>query len=382
MPDEIQHTKRRVDAYSQLQQLSALPCDAQEWVDFTTRVVGLPDCYAPAAQAVIRQNRWRRLSGKQNLIGYVKTATMREALKMGLALDRYLPNEPRVLTKERPQPSPTSPALGTVGLVDLPLPRSFNWSSPEESEASGGSGVEATDNGYSYEDHLDHLQRKAHPQELQPDDLQRQIPYWLRRADERDAVDWDKVARCAVLKRHMASVVAKVLKLKAEGVGRPAAVARASTPQKAQEIEAAWKWVDRNWLTRIVPVFQLDHPPDALLSHVSSGRVKFIPPGSALREVLQRKQATLDMVTAGPSLAGPSLAEAEKDKLAHDLLAQFMREVGYSQDYTLDRTGMFCRLTLNGASSTPVVLYQIHAIDLDWDGMFCGLTPNGELVVI
>ena len=78
--------------------------DDNEWLHFISDVLKLPACYLPAAQEILRQGAWRRHTGRgQNPIGYVRTATQREGLRMGLATHRHDPAEPRVLTKDQPQ---------------------------------------------------------------------------------------------------------------------------------------------------------------------------------------------------------------------------------------------------------------------------------------
>jgi hypothetical protein len=75
-------------------------------------------------------------------------------------------------------------------------------------------------------------------------------------------VDWETVAVYAVQKPEMARRVAKSLILRFdERIGRPAAVERARNAGEAQEIEAAWKWVDRYFDSRIVPLFRIEQPP-------------------------------------------------------------------------------------------------------------------------
>jgi hypothetical protein len=88
---------------AELQTAAGLPLDGHDdaWLHFIDVILKLPRCYLPAAQHVLSQGRWRRLTRRgDNPVGYVKTATQREALKMGLALDRFNDNEPRVPTKD------------------------------------------------------------------------------------------------------------------------------------------------------------------------------------------------------------------------------------------------------------------------------------------
>src|SRR5450755_3646120 len=75
-----------------------------EWLRLVVEVLNLPACYLPAAQKILLQGGWRQHTGPgQNPIGYVKTATEREGLRMGLATHRHDRTEPRVPTNDRPQ---------------------------------------------------------------------------------------------------------------------------------------------------------------------------------------------------------------------------------------------------------------------------------------
>ncbi|SRR5260370_41712699 len=104
-----------------LNRAASMPLEGhdEEWLRFMAEVLKMPACYLPAAQKILHQGAWRRYTGTgQNPIGYVKTAAYREALKMGLAMDRYEVTEPRVLTKD--QPRRQSPTVG--GCQPLPVP--------------------------------------------------------------------------------------------------------------------------------------------------------------------------------------------------------------------------------------------------------------------
>jgi hypothetical protein len=61
------------NALSLLREAEHLPLHGfdDKWLHLVTTVLHLPDCYVPALQKVIGQNRWQR---QRNPIGYVKTA--------------------------------------------------------------------------------------------------------------------------------------------------------------------------------------------------------------------------------------------------------------------------------------------------------------------
>jgi hypothetical protein len=92
-------------------------------------------------------------------------------------------------------------------------------------------------------------------------DDEHQIPEWLQRGEEYDAVDWETVAAYAAQKPRMAPDLARTLILRFERhIGRPEAVARAWSEREGRAIAAAWKWIDRNWKDRIAPLFQAEKP--------------------------------------------------------------------------------------------------------------------------
>jgi hypothetical protein len=114
----------------------------------------------------------------------------------------------------------------------------------------------------------------------------REIPGWLQRGEEADAVDWETVAAYAALKPRMACRLARVLVMRQLGIGRPEAVSRAKTDQEASAIEAAWKWLDRNFDDRIVPLFKMVDPPRSLAAK-DIASFPLLAPGVSLRVDLQ-----------------------------------------------------------------------------------------------
>jgi hypothetical protein len=258
-----------------------------EWLRLVVEVLNLPECYLPAAQKILRQGVWRQHTGPgQNPIGYVKTATEREGLRMGLATHRHDRTEPRVPTKDRPQKRELESRTEELrfdhvdkrrGHVPLAVPRGVTFSDHSDRLDFASLHGMPTKNG-----------RGAWHQgsgERDDDFGHRWVPDWLLRDGESNDVNWETVAKYAALKVRLAPSLAKTLRLRLEQrVGRPAAMRAASSPREAQEIEAAWKWIDRYTVTRIAPLFRLSAPPARL------GKVKvgggFISPAQALRAVL------------------------------------------------------------------------------------------------
>jgi hypothetical protein len=287
--------------------LSKTPCEMHdvEWLHFIGEVLKLPACYLPAAQEILRQGRWRRHTGRgQNPIGYVRTATEREVLRMGLATHRYARTEPRVLTRDQPQKRELNSRTEDLrfdafdkrrGLVPLAVP-----------------------DGVAYGDHIDQLQgssanrtpTKTHrgtwhqgSAELADDYHYREIPAWLQRDGESDAIDWDTVAKHATLKPRMAPAIAKVLKLRASRFSLDLAIANAPN-HVAAEIKAAWKWVDRSARSRIAPLFELEEPPRAGKMSRSFRRPenKFMTPAEALKGLRAKSLIEKDLLLPGPSI--------------------------------------------------------------------------------
>jgi hypothetical protein len=115
----------------------------------------------------------------------------------------------------------------------------------------------------------------------------RQIPGWLQRGEEPDAVDWETVAAYAVLKPRMACQLARALINRFElRIGRPETMARAANDDEAAAIEAAWKWIDRNAQDRIAPLFKMVGPPRTLTT-AEIASFPLLAPSVSLRVDLQ-----------------------------------------------------------------------------------------------
>ena len=260
-----------------------------EWLSLVVEVLNLPGCYLPAAQEILRQGAWRQHTGPgQNPIGYVKTATEREGLRMGLATHRHDRTEPRVPTKDRPQKRELESRTEEL---------SFN-----HVDKRRGHVPLAVPHGVTFSDHIDQLDFASlygmptktsrgtwHQRSGDPDDNYgfREIPDWLQLNGDSDDVNWETVAKYAALKVRLVPSLAKTLRLRLEQrVGRPAAMRAASSPTEAREIEAAWKWIDRYADTRIAPLFRLSAPPAPRGKGKAKVRGGFIPPAQALCSVL------------------------------------------------------------------------------------------------
>ncbi|MCE5306803.1 MAG: hypothetical protein LLG20_04105 [Acidobacteriales bacterium] len=133
------------------------------------------------------------------------------------------------------------------------------------------------------------------------------IPQWLQRDEEYDAVDWLKVARHVARKPRMIPALAKALTQRAAGFSRPRSVTMAASKEEAREIEAAWRWIDREWQRTIVPLFLHEQPPeepaDRRPTDAKRKQRSFIPPSEALKNILARRTPKpTGLMSGGPSL--------------------------------------------------------------------------------
>jgi hypothetical protein len=223
--------------------------------------LNLPLCYQSAVQRALADGRWR---GAASPRAYVATTAYRIALKENLL--------PMGDLDDRRGRSRIE-----CGPVSSFIPLSY-----------GGPGAEWT--------HQDSVDRFFWPEITETEDDDEppgsRIPDWLRSKQRRGhLVDWWKVARYAVRKESMVDRVGDVLQFKAIGIGREIAVRVANDQKERAAIAAAWKWVDRNWESRIVPLFHLDEPPAPVMKAkppAGKPRGKMVPPWEALRQVCDR----------------------------------------------------------------------------------------------
>jgi hypothetical protein len=116
----------------------------------------------------------------------------------------------------------------------------------------------------------------------------------------------------------MVPVLARALELRFEKkMSRDAAVQAAQMINARGEIEAAWKWIDRNWRDRIAPLFQLEYPPSTAkpakaLKNKSAAR--FTPPWEAIRDAAARGRQGQDWITA------PSIIQERNDLRRYTIL--------------------------------------------------------------
>jgi hypothetical protein len=126
------------------------------------------------------------------------------------------------------------------------------------------------------------------------------VPRWLL-IDGEDAriledlgfgemVDWEKLAHFAVSKAAMAEIVGFVLVHRFRcGETRSSLTASSSSAFGKAQIEAAWRWIDRNWDAKILPLFRMDKPPEVLQVARKGG--PFVSPFDALRATIERQTA-------------------------------------------------------------------------------------------
>jgi len=203
--------------------------------DEVLAALNLDICYQLTIADVLQRGTWRKAA---DVKAYVASSAVRSA--RGKNLPDYFEKEFRRVTSHGPETD-----KGTVE----------DSAAGQKLEEYGGGGVyERTASGaIRYVD------------EYASEDYYEQIPGWLQRGGEYDAVDWETIAAYAVLKPKMACQLARVLIMRLElGLGRPEAMARAASPEEASAIEATWKWIDRNKESRIAPLFKMEAPPRPL----------------------------------------------------------------------------------------------------------------------
>ncbi len=219
--------------------------------DQALRALKLDSRYQPAVAKVLRQGRWRTAA---NPLAYVATAAVRSAHRD--RLPDYTDRAFRRVASDEPNSDVGTAADSAAGFnIDEWGPGRVYVRTP-----TGGLTSEGDD-----------------------DDDSLEIPQWLQRGDEYDAVDWETVAAYAVLKPRMACDLARALIARLDlRLGRPEAVSRAASATEAAAIEAAWKWIDRNAQSRITLLFQMTAPPRSL---AAADIASFPPvaPGVSLR---------------------------------------------------------------------------------------------------
>jgi hypothetical protein len=291
------------DVVSLLARMANTPRDHDPvWLEFVKGKLKLPGCYLPAAQRVISDGAWRRHTGKgHNPIGYVKTATIRVAVRMRLGIDRFT-GEP--ISERSASSSAGRGELGTIQAGASEWTTNGEW--PRDATVSACSyridNFSGSAIGLAQKNSAGVW--RAEPNSGDCLDLCELIPKWLQEEDECDAVCWQTVARYAATKFDMVPILGKTLEFRFKrDMSKRAAIAAATSRAEARQIANAWKWVDRNLERRIRPMFKLEKPPEIryeqrpdLSSHKRTG---FIYPWDALRG---KGRLQAEIIRAGPSI--------------------------------------------------------------------------------
>ena len=224
--------------------------------------LNLPLCYQPAIKLALADGRWRRAANPK---AYVATVAYRIAINEHL-FER--PIDAETLGRDKSEVGPISNVIVDRGYEDgRPM---------------------------SDEDYMDRMWSSYGDW---GDFDWGVIPDWLRAfGDRHTLVDWNRVAECAVRKDGMADAVSEVLQLKAIGIPRDAALRAARNDRHRDRLQAAWRWVDRNWESRIVPLFHQHHPPRPVPVPAAPARNKasrkqegrLVPPWEVLQKISQR----------------------------------------------------------------------------------------------
>jgi hypothetical protein len=264
-------------------------------------------CYQPTIAEVLRKGTWRNAA---NARAYVATAAVRSA--RGKNLPDYFEKDFRRVESGDPN--------GEVGTL-------IDSAAGFDIEDWGGGGIyDRTATGaMRYMDSDD-------------DDYYREIPDWLQRGAEYDAVDWETVAAYAVLKPRMACHLARVLIMRLDlRLGRPEAMSRAANADEATAIEAAWKWIDRNVNDRIAPLFQMAAAPRTLTA-TEIASYPLLAPGVSLRVDFQLQWdgsrlllARTGLIPDGDGTFPAFCVEADSEAAAMDTLRLAASEGGDSE---------------------------------------------------
>jgi hypothetical protein len=104
-----------------------------------------------------------------------------------------------------------------------------------------------------------------------------------------EMIDWTKVAKFSVSKPAMAELIGYVLSCRYyRGKTRREAMISNAFGYSPAQIQAAWKWIDRNWDSQILPLFRMDKPSKTL--PVKKKEVVRLSPSEALNLALKREQ--------------------------------------------------------------------------------------------
>jgi hypothetical protein len=290
----------------------------QAW-DEVLRILNLRLIYQLAVAKVLAEGRWRNA---QNPRAYVARAAAIQGYRM--QLPDFTDREFRRKTSS------------TIDTSDIRI------SCHEDDEASHDPIENASANGV-YRRTSSGAMTFINGDDDYPDDYQ--IPEWLQRDDDHTAVDWAKVAKCVARKPHMIPMLARALELRAQGVSRPRAVDIARNKREACAIEAAWRWLDREFQRLIVPLFRLQEPPEP-----NGGRTplanrpkattqcstKFLRPWEALTDLRLRHQEQSKLFCSldrGQGVPNPPKKPNHLDAL--------MREIGPNISLTWDGHALY-----------------------------------------
>jgi hypothetical protein len=224
-------------------------------------LLNLPLCYQPGVAMALKGGRWKRA---ENPKAYVATVAFR------LAIEHDLVDRPQFRT-----------AYKKDGIDGGPF-------SDHISNRKNEDGTEMT-----YEEQMDRLDLEFGDQfeDLRIED---RVPDWLRMRNGHGwHVDWVRVAQCAVRKGSMLDDVAIILQMMALGVPRDQVFEMAEDEKERKAMQAAWRWVDRNWDSRIVHLFRRECPPEAeprIMPKPKKLQAGPVPAWEAIRQACERSR--------------------------------------------------------------------------------------------
>lgn len=109
---------------------------------------------------------------------------------------------------------------------------------------------------------------------------------------EYETTDWNKVATYSALKPSMVRSLAFVLTLRFdEHLTREEAIRRGRNRGHGEKVAAAWKWIDRNFETRIAPLFKMESAPKiAERTQARPSHLPKISAGEAIKRAVARER--------------------------------------------------------------------------------------------
>jgi hypothetical protein len=294
-------------AHQLIQDLIGRPFESHraDWECFVKDVVRLPLCYVDGVHKVIANGRWK---AKLDPVAFIrKTAQTAAFASLGLAEQKrdrtktYVgravdPEQKRPLTREESllfDLPKRRPEVYAGSIADIKLPAFLE---KDDGGAHRGSIHDEAVDYFAATYGEEEIYKPRHRRDIAPDVLE---PLNAELLDELESeltdlddpvwdsrVDWTRVADKAGLDEGERMV----LQCKLDGESRDSVMARQRSPEKRQNVQAAWRRLDRKW-HRIAEAIKRppSTPPVAPAPTAASRSVVSAP--EALRQLKERRGA-------------------------------------------------------------------------------------------